>query len=80
MRGCCCLAAEKDFWHPIPGDPPQKLLREKVYQGICSLGRIITGEAGVKQMWGENEIEALILARRSLPRKGMGQVGTTSKE
>lgn len=71
---------QRDFGHPIPGDQPQKLLKEKVYQGICSLGRRITGEAAVKQIWEANEIEVPVLARRSLPRKGMGQVGTTSKE
>lgn len=50
-----------------------------MYQGICSLGRT-TGEAGVKQMFGTNEIDAPVLARRALPGKGMGQLGITSKE
>lgn len=38
------------------------------------------GEFGVRQMGRAKEIAAPTLARRPLPCKGMGQVGTTRKE
>jgi hypothetical protein len=36
----------------------------------------MTGDPGVTLMWGTKEIEAPILARKSLPSKEMGQAGT----
>lgn len=50
----------------------------------CVVGRRrkreTAGQPGVKQMTGAKEIKAPTLARRSLPSKGLGQVGTTRKE
>lgn len=38
------------------------------------------GELGFRQMGGAEEIKAPNLARRSLPNKRTGHVGTTKKE
>ena len=40
----------------------------------------MTGEPGVKKMPGAKEIEVPTLVRRSFPRKGIGQGGTTRKK
>lgn len=40
----------------------------------------MTDEPGVKKMRGAKEIVIPTLVRRSFPRKGIGQCGTTRKE
>lgn len=65
----------------MPRDLPEAG-KEKGVSG-WNLERRRRGTAGkpeVKQIWGAKEMAAPIWARRSLPRKGMGLVGTTGKE
>lgn len=57
--------------------------QRKRYVGLCDLEEEV-GKKG-QQAWGQVEwgvkgIEAPTLAKRSLPGKGSGQVGTTRKE
>jgi hypothetical protein len=51
---------------------------------VCWLARRrsrgTSGELGFRQIGGAKEIEAPSLARRSLPNKGTGHVGTTKKK
>lgn len=69
------------FGYPTYRDPSGKLVWEKVCQIVWLGGGMgMASETGVKQMGKEKEIEAPTLARRSLPNKGTGQVGTSRKE
>lgn len=65
----------------MPRDLPETQVRKK---GVSVWGlerrKGMAGKPEVKQMGGAEEMEAPILARRSLPRKGMGLVGSTRKE
>lgn len=56
---------------------PERQVREKVCQrgGLGRRGRGTAGKPEVKQKGEAEETEAPILARRSLPRKGMGRNG-----